>query len=253
MADPRVNRIAKTQWLLDMFNEVTKSIYNLDMEVTVDECVVPYKGQYCFITQFMPDKSIRFGIKVWLLASSKSRFIWKMEVYFGKSTWCGEHGLGYHVVDRMMDGLEHRGHCLVVDNLFASVNLFYHLMVRRIWATDTIRWTNKNLPSGLYRNSNPQIRGSMLIRTHVHRQMGVVSWQDKKLMTLLSTTVRAECEGPAVGSSRCSWTTISAVVPHVQAVCRVYEGRGCNRPLALKLFMSAEMLQVVDEIIPPCC
>jgi hypothetical protein len=27
----------------------------------------------------------------------------------------------------------------------------------------------------------------MLIRTHVHRQMGVVSWQDKKLVTLLST------------------------------------------------------------------
>ena len=27
----------------------------------------------------------------------------------------------------------------------------------------------------------------MLIRTHVHRQMGVVSWQDTKLVTLLST------------------------------------------------------------------
>ena len=32
----------------------------------------------------MPDKFVRFGIKVWLLASYKSRFIWQMEVYFGK-------------------------------------------------------------------------------------------------------------------------------------------------------------------------
>lgn len=27
----------------------------------------------------------------------------------------------------------------------------------------------------------------MLIRTHVHRQMGVVSWQDSKLVMLIST------------------------------------------------------------------
>jgi hypothetical protein len=186
VADPRFDRIAKTRWLLDMFHEVSKSIYNLDREVTVDECVVPYKGQYCFIRQFMPDKPIFFGIKVWLLASSKNRFIWKMEVYFGEGTGCGEHGLGYHVIDCMMDGLEHGGHCLVVDNLFANVNLFHHLIVRGIWATGTVRQTSKNLPNGLYRDSNPQIRGSMLIRTHIHRQMGVVSWQDKKLVTLLS-------------------------------------------------------------------
>lgn len=95
-----------------MFHEVSKSIYNLDREVT-DKYVVPYKGQYCFIMQFMLNKPIQFGIKMWLLASSKNRFNWKMEVYFGKGTRCGEHGLGYHVVDRMMDGLEHRGHCLV--------------------------------------------------------------------------------------------------------------------------------------------
>jgi hypothetical protein len=75
-----------------------------------------------------------------------------------------------------MTGLENRGHCFVVDNLFASVNLFHQLMVNGIWATGTVRHISKNLPSGLYRESNPHVRGSMLIRTHVHRQMGVVSW-----------------------------------------------------------------------------
>ena len=55
-----------------------------------------------------------------------------MEVYFGEDTGTREYGLGYHVVDWMMAGLEHRGHYLMLDNLFVSLNLFYHLMVNGI-------------------------------------------------------------------------------------------------------------------------
>lgn len=80
----------------------------------------------------MHDNLFRFGIKLWLLASSKSRFIWRIKVYFGEGTGAGPHGLGYHVVERMVVGLEYRGHHLVVDNLFASVNLFHELMVQGV-------------------------------------------------------------------------------------------------------------------------
>jgi len=146
----------------------------------------------------MPDKPVRFGIKVWVLASSKSRFVWKIEVYFGEGTGTGPHGLGYHVVGRLMSGLEHRGHHLVIDNLFASVNLFHKLMVDGTWATGTVRRTSKKLPGGLYREVDAEVRGSMLIRTHIHRQIGVVSWQDKKLVTLLSTAVPPWTPGVSV-------------------------------------------------------
>ena len=92
------------------------------------------------------------------------------------------------MVQRLVHGLEGRGHCLVVDNLFASVNLFHDLMVKGIWATGTVKRRSKNLPAGLYRKcEDKDERGSMLIRTHVHRQMGVLSWQDSKLVTILST------------------------------------------------------------------
>ena len=50
-----------------------------------------------------------------------------------------------------------------------------------------MRRTSKNLPGRLYREPDTAVRGSMLIWNHVHRQMGVVSWQDKKLVTLHST------------------------------------------------------------------
>ena len=77
-----------------MFRTVSREIYNLEREITVDECIIPYKGKYCFIRQFMPKKPVRFGIKAWLLASSKSRFVYTIEVYFGEGTGGGPHGLG---------------------------------------------------------------------------------------------------------------------------------------------------------------
>ena len=62
--DRRFDRIAKTRWLVDNFVKVSKSIYCLEREITVDECVIPYKGKYCTIWQFMKNKLVRFGIKV---------------------------------------------------------------------------------------------------------------------------------------------------------------------------------------------
>ena len=59
-------------------------------------------------------------------------------MYLEEDTGRGEHGLGYHVVERMVQGLEGQGHYLVVDNLFANMNLFHHLMTKKIWATGTI-------------------------------------------------------------------------------------------------------------------
>ena len=37
---------------------------------------------------------------------------------FGEGIGAGPHGLGYHVVERMVRGLENRGHCLVIDNFY---------------------------------------------------------------------------------------------------------------------------------------
>jgi hypothetical protein len=87
----------------------------------------------------MKNKPTRFGLKVWVLASSKSRFVSRVEVYLGAGTKSSPRGLGFHVVDRLVQGLDQREHVVVVDNLFASVDLFHHLMVRGFWGTGTVR------------------------------------------------------------------------------------------------------------------
>ena len=51
--------------------------------VTVDEEMVPFKGRLG-IKQFMKDKPVKFGIKLWVLADSVTAYCYNLEVYTGK-------------------------------------------------------------------------------------------------------------------------------------------------------------------------
>jgi hypothetical protein len=67
------DKLDKVRWLVEHFFEVSQAKYNPQATLTVDEIMVPYKGQYCNIRQYMKGKRVRFGIKVWALVSSQSR------------------------------------------------------------------------------------------------------------------------------------------------------------------------------------
>lgn len=70
----RFDKIEKVRWLLEGFARISQSLYNAERVCTVDEIMVPYKGKYCGIRQFMKSKPVRFGIKLWALASNTSRY-----------------------------------------------------------------------------------------------------------------------------------------------------------------------------------
>ena len=202
----------------------------------------------------MPDKPICFGIKVWMLASSKSRFVWRIEVYFGEGTWFGEHGLGYHVVERMIVGLHHWDHCLVVDNLFGSVTLFHELMVQGFWATSTVRRRRKNMP-GVYREPNSDVKGSILIKTHVHQQMGVVSWQELKLVMLISIAAPPwASEVTVLWHTRTAWgPTHNTIFAHAHPIYGIYARCRCNWSTVREQLLPASVPQMVDKTVPFSC
>ena len=52
------DRIAKTRWLVEMLVKVPQEIYNLNQDITIDECVISYKDWYYFIRKFMPIKHV---------------------------------------------------------------------------------------------------------------------------------------------------------------------------------------------------
>jgi hypothetical protein len=60
---------------MEEFARISQSLYNAERICTVDEIMVPSKGRYCAIQQYMKSKLVHFGIKLWALASSQSRFV----------------------------------------------------------------------------------------------------------------------------------------------------------------------------------
>jgi hypothetical protein len=108
--------------------------------MTVDELIIPYKGRYCQIRQFLRNKPIRFGIKVWAPTSSASRFVTDVSIYEEKGSMANlEEGFMYDVVMNLIKGLEHKWHIICMDNLFSSPRLFHDMLLLGLWATGTLR------------------------------------------------------------------------------------------------------------------
>jgi hypothetical protein len=58
------DKIGKVRWLVEHFSEAAKANYNYEVTCTVDEMMLPYKGRYYNIRQYLKGKPVRFGIKV---------------------------------------------------------------------------------------------------------------------------------------------------------------------------------------------
>ena len=186
-SSPNFDKIGKVRMLLDHFVSTSQSLYNLERVVTVDELVIPYKGKYCNFRQFMREKPTRFGLKLWCLASSKSRYVYNLSVFLGKGTGKGPHGLGYTVCTEFLKPFYHRGHILVCDNFFSSPRLFHDLQVGGTWACGTVRSDRLCMPRNLKQDPDNIHRGRLIIRMHRHRQMACLSWRDSDTVFMLAT------------------------------------------------------------------
>jgi hypothetical protein len=72
----------------------------------------------------MKEKLVKYGLKVWALASSQSRYVSNAIVYLGAGDARTENELlGTDTVLVVVRGLEGRGHVIITDNFFTSVRL----------------------------------------------------------------------------------------------------------------------------------
>lgn len=117
-SNPSYDKIAKIRWLLEGFVQASKRLYNCERYVCVDEIMIPYRGNRCSIKQYMKNKPVKYGIKVWCMANSKSRYVYDLQVYTGKKGVKAEKDLGLKVVTTLVSDLKGLGHVVVTDRFF---------------------------------------------------------------------------------------------------------------------------------------
>ena len=67
--------------LLDILESRFDTENVLNQQCTVDEVMIPFKGRLGF-KQY--DKSVRWGIKVWVLADAKNGYVKNLQIYTGR-------------------------------------------------------------------------------------------------------------------------------------------------------------------------
>lgn len=183
---PGYDKLHKIKPLLELLFPNLEKAYNLHKNISIDECMIPWRGRLSF-RQFIASKPIRFGIKVWVLADSESKYIYRQQLYIGRNPGeRAEAGLATRVVKELCTGLEGFGHHLYTDNFYTSVDLYQYLFENSIYACGTIKGSRKNFPKEiLFEGTRGLARG-----TYQWRMCGpllAVGWLDNKAVYFLST------------------------------------------------------------------
>jgi hypothetical protein len=71
--------------LIDRIYENCKRVWKLEKMCTIDEMMIRCKGAYCPLSQYMLQKPQKWGINVWCMACSITKFVWNFAVYCGKN------------------------------------------------------------------------------------------------------------------------------------------------------------------------
>lgn len=125
----QTDKLAPIRDIWEKWVERLPLMYNPDLNVTVDECLVAFRGR-CSFKQYIPSKPGKYGIKIWATCDAKTSYCWNMQVYTGKPAGAQpERNQGKRVVMEMTHGLQ--GHIVTCDNFFTSHALGTELLQKK--------------------------------------------------------------------------------------------------------------------------
>ncbi|CAG4937722.1 unnamed protein product [Parnassius apollo] len=96
--------------------------------VTSDEKLEPFRGR-CPFLQYMPKKPAKYGIKIFVMADSRTYYSPCLEVYTGRQN-SGPHAVSNtppDVVKRLVEQVRGSHRNVVIDNWFTSIPLMTEL------------------------------------------------------------------------------------------------------------------------------
>ncbi len=198
---PVADRLVKVRKFLDLITAQFEKLYNMHQECSIDEAMIKFKGRLGF-KQYLKDKPIKWGIKVFALADATNGYVKRSQVYTGKGVENnnGQVGLCTKVVLDLMQGLEFSGAHLYTDNYYTSPILFRYLYSRGINACGTAHTNRRFFPKSLVTHSTAENRGDY--KFLCNGPLLSCSWVDKRTMYFLSTMHVAETSTPCTVKRR---------------------------------------------------
>ena len=125
---PGHDKLGKVRPVINHCSKLFGDSYNPSCECAVDEAMIRCQSRIS-LKQYMPQKPVKRGIKVWVRADSNNGYFSQFEVYQGKgSNTSPEFGLAGSVVKTLTRPLVGKHHHIFMDNFFTSPALFLNLL-----------------------------------------------------------------------------------------------------------------------------
>ncbi|XP_056014352.1 piggyBac transposable element-derived protein 4-like [Ostrea edulis] len=217
----KAEKLTRIQSLVDHVCEKSKELYQPYRKIAVDERMVASKHKFSGIRQFIKDKPVRFGIKLWVVACYMSGYTYNFFVYLGKNNTIftdKTKGIVFNVTITLCKPRFDQGYRLFTDCFYTSIALSKELLARKIYLIGVLKSNSLSIPDKL-RNvkmwERVATRGDF--RWHRVDEFVFVQWKDCKVVTFMSplhhgsaTTV---CERTM--KSRLTWNKKGLVQPVV--------------------------------------
>lgn len=128
----------KIRPLLDALKQSFGDAYTPGEYLTVDEAMVAFRGRTKLL-QYMKNKPVKWGFKIWLLADSKTYYILDLDVYCGKSDTKKNQLVATRVVTSLTSRYANTNRVVCTDNFYSSIPLFEQLLQMGIRAVGTMK------------------------------------------------------------------------------------------------------------------
>lgn len=134
--------------MLDLLIKIFNEAYTPGKQLSLDESLLLFRGRLSF-KQYIKTKAAKYGIKFYELTTSDG-YVLNIIIYKGKETNLTEYGSKTaKLVLQLMQPYLNKGHHLLMDNFYNSVDLSTHLLSKKTHTTGTLRSNRKNNPKML--------------------------------------------------------------------------------------------------------
>ncbi|CAF2995762.1 unnamed protein product [Rotaria sp. Silwood2] len=119
--------------------------------LTIDEQLVPLRGR-CRFVQYIPKKSVKYGLKFWVLSDADSRYALSIDLHTGKKDNIIQKDLRTNVVLHLVDQLPNnvkQGRSITFDRYFTDLKLSEALLDRKMTSVGIVEHKRSFLPNEL--------------------------------------------------------------------------------------------------------
>lgn len=181
------DKLFKIRYPLDYLRNRYKSCYNPYKKICIDESLILFKGRLSF-RQYIPSKRHRFGVKMFMMCDSQTKYCLDFIIYTGANTDLDvipekykEIGKSGQVVMTLIGPYMDKNHALYLDNWYNSPLLAAFLYNNRTYVCGTIKKTRKYMP----KFEEPLKKGEMTFRNC--GTILVLKWSDKRDIHMITT------------------------------------------------------------------